>query len=81
MNSSGNGSTPRQGPDGRVDVDKIFREGVEIDRAMRMAFQDACREHKLRGVPLIVYENGKTVEIPPEEIVVPDDDYIENGPI
>jgi hypothetical protein len=64
-----------------VDVDKIFREGVEIDRAMRWAFQDVCKEHKMMGYPLIIYENGKTIEIPPEEIVVPDDDYVQNGPI
>jgi hypothetical protein len=40
-----------------------------------------CFEHKALGFPLVVYENGRTVEIPPEEIVVPDKDYVENGPI
>lgn len=79
MPSSGNGFNNQHAE--RVDADKIFREGVQIDRAMRRAFQDACFRHKQLGVPLVVYKDGKTVEIPPEEIVVPDEDYVENGPI
>jgi hypothetical protein len=82
MSSAGDASEPRTPPAERqADVDKIFREGVELDRAMRRAFRAVCFEHKALGFPLVVYENGRTVEIPPEEIVVPDEDYVENGPI
>ena len=80
MSSSWNESVPRL-PDGRVDVDRVFREGFWVDRAMRAAFRDTCFRHKALGYPLIVYENGKTVEIPPEDIVVPDEDYIITGKI
>jgi hypothetical protein len=80
MQSSGNGSQPTRPPDERVDVDRIFREGVELDRAMRRAFQDVCIENKRLGLPLIVWEDGRTIEIPPEEIEIPSEDYVENGP-
>jgi hypothetical protein len=78
MQSSGNGSSGRSGE--RVDADRIFREGVEIDRAMRRAFRATCLEHKQLGLPLVVCRNGKTIEIPPEEIEIPSEDYVENGP-
>ena len=82
MPNPGDSSKQRKSrTEARVDVDRIFREGVELDRAMRRAFRDVCIEHKQLGYPLIVHEDGRTFEIPPEEIVIPSEDYVENGPI
>jgi hypothetical protein len=53
-----------------VDIDKICREGTLIDQAVANAARDARLLHKRMGVPLVVWQDGKIVEIPPEEIVV-----------
>jgi hypothetical protein len=52
------------------DITKLFREGTEIDKALQEAARDARRLHKQMGVPLVVWQNGRTVLIPPEKIVV-----------
>lgn len=53
-----------------VDVNQICREGTKIDEAVERAARDARLRHKQLGVPLVVWQDGKVVEIPPEEIVV-----------
>lgn len=53
-----------------VSVDEICREGTLIDSAVERAARDARHLHKQLGVPLVVWQDGKVVEIPPEEIVV-----------
>ncbi|MDX1947185.1 MAG: hypothetical protein SFU86_17425 [Pirellulaceae bacterium] len=53
-----------------VDVNQICREGTKIDEAVERAARDARLRHKQMGVPLVVWQDGKVVEIPPEEIVV-----------
>jgi len=53
-----------------VDVDQICQEGTQIDLAVERAARDARLRHKQLGVPLVVWRDGKVVEIPPEEIVV-----------
>lgn len=54
----------------RPDVDRILREGTEITSALERAARQARFEHKLRGIPLVVWIDGKTVHVPPEQIVV-----------
>jgi hypothetical protein len=51
-------------------------DGAEIVRAMKSGVRDALREHKRLGQSIVVWdrENQKIVEIPAEEIVVPDVD-------
>jgi hypothetical protein len=53
-----------------VDIDKLFEEGTAIDEAIAEAGRDARLKHKQLGVPLVVWRDGKVVEIPPEEIIV-----------
>jgi hypothetical protein len=55
----------------RVDIDRVFRERVLVDRALAIAGREAAIRHKALGIPLVVWENGQVVRIPPEEIVVP----------
>jgi hypothetical protein len=52
----------------RKDISKIFQEGTPIDNAILAAGRNAIREHKQKGQPLVVWRDGKTVLIPPEEL-------------
>lgn len=47
--------------------------------ALRRGAQAALRQHKLLGYPIVVWEDGKVVWIPPEEIVLDDDPGAQNG--
>ena len=49
------------------DIDKIFREGTLIDEAMNAAVRDAVQLHKEKGLPLVVWRDGKVVWITAEE--------------
>lgn len=51
-------------------IDQIFAEGKPIDAALRKAARVAQLQHKLAGLPLVVWRNGKVAYIPPEKIKV-----------
>ena len=53
-----------------IDVENVCRERREIDAALDRADRNARLKHKQLGVPLVVWQDGKVVLIPPEEIVV-----------
>jgi hypothetical protein len=63
----------------KPDIDKLFREGVEIDRAMRRAAREVRIENKRLGIPLVIWRDGRTVHVPPDEIVI-DDEPEEQAP-
>lgn len=44
---------------------------IRAEMALKEAVAGAIAEHKRRGYPIVVWRDGKTVSIPPEEIVVP----------
>ena len=54
----------------KVDIEKLFSEGTEIDRALVKAVQKALLEHKRAGNPIAVWQDGEVVWIPAEEIEV-----------
>ncbi len=51
------------------DLDDVFRHPEPILQALREAYYDAIRLHLAYGVPMVFWENGKVVEIPPEQLV------------
>jgi len=51
-------------------ITEMFIEGTKIDEALARAVQLALWRHKQMGVPIVVWRDGKIVEIPPEEIPV-----------
>lgn len=53
------------------DISQLFEDGVEIDRALRRAVRDALRDHKAAGNPVAVWQGGRVVWIPPEELQIP----------
>jgi len=54
----------------KPDIDRLFREGTEIEQAMLRAGREVRRRHKLLGEPIVVWEKGRVVLVPPEKIVV-----------
>lgn len=59
--------------EGTKDIEELFRDGEAIDRALREAVKDAFREHKKLGHPIVVWEDGKVVVVPPDKICIEDE--------
>jgi hypothetical protein len=59
------------------EIDRIFEDDALIERALRKGVRDALRMHKAAGNPIPDWRDGKLVWIPPEEIVIPDDEELE----
>jgi hypothetical protein len=51
-------------------ITEIFEEGTAIDEALARAVRQALRFHKKLGNPIAVWEDGRVVWIPPEQIQV-----------
>jgi hypothetical protein len=56
----------------KKDIDKIFAEGTPIDRALTRAARAALRQHKVNGLPVVEWRDGRVVWIPPEDIRLDD---------
>jgi hypothetical protein len=54
-------------------VTELVHEGTVVDKALRQAVREALLRHKREGNPIVVWEDGKVVWIPPEEITVEDE--------
>lgn len=52
-----------------VDIDQVFADGKAIDRAVRLGVRDALIQHMHAGVSVAVWENGKAVLKPAEEVL------------
>jgi hypothetical protein len=61
--------------DNDKDIAAIFREGTQIKRALQAATREAIKQHKQAGLPMVVWRDGQTVFISPEELeaALPDD--------
>lgn len=60
----------REGMKRPPSIDKIMKDGRLIGAALRQAMRQALRHHKRACVPIAVWRNGKTIEIPPSRISV-----------
>lgn len=54
----------------RPDAKALFADGREIDTALAKAVRAALLEHKRAGNPIAVWQDGRVVWIPPQEIDV-----------
>lgn len=53
------------------DVHRIFVEERElIDEALQKGVRDAVLRHKRDGLPMVIYRDGKTVWVKPENLSV-----------
>jgi len=57
----------------RKDVRAIVRDGSIVDRAIESARERVIRRHKQLGVPLVVWRNGRVVEVAPDSVPTPDE--------
>ncbi len=64
----------------KKDIDAIFADGREIDRALRNAVREAVLRHKLLGNPIAVWRDNKVCWLQPDEIEVPEEDLGEESP-
>ncbi len=51
-----------------INIPEILKDRPRVRKALRDAVQKAIRFHKVMGVPIVVWQDGKVVEIPPEKI-------------
>ncbi len=65
--------------DDKPNIEAIMLDGKSIQRALRQSWISVLTHHKKLGQPVVVWSNGKVVEIPPEEIVIPDLDPPSHG--
>ena len=56
--------------DEKPDIEALFADGREIDAAIAKAVREAILEHKRAGNPIAVWQDGRVVWIPPDEIAV-----------
>jgi hypothetical protein len=52
----------------KKDVSKLFKDGREIDEALRRAVREAVRTHHLLGRSVVGWRDGKIVRVPPGAI-------------
>src|SRR5574341_526431 len=50
----------------RKDPSSILRNGRAIDLAFERAGYDVVRRHRQLGVPLVIWQDGRVVEVPPK---------------
>lgn len=56
-------------PDEPKDIDRIFREQrPRIDEALKQGVREAMIRHKKHGLSVVIYRDGKTVEVKPEDL-------------
>ena len=51
------------------DVNRVFVEdGQLIDEALKQGVRNAMLRHKAAGLPVVIYRDGKTVWVKPEDL-------------
>lgn len=55
--------------DAQKDIHRIFVEGGDvIDEALKQGVREAMVRHKKDGLPVVIYRDGKTVWVKPEDL-------------
>jgi len=52
----------------------VFEDTREVTRRFAVAVREALLDHKRAGNPVAIWRDGKVVIVPPDEIVVWEDD-------
>jgi hypothetical protein len=56
------------------DIESIILDGDIPDRAMVATQRAVILEHRLRGLPLVLWRDGKVVEVPADSVELPEAD-------
>jgi hypothetical protein len=54
------------------DIGTLFKDGAVIDAALASAAEAAVREARMLGRPLVVWQDGRVVELPPDQVPIGD---------
>jgi hypothetical protein len=55
------------------EIEQAFIDGTRIDRAMTAAKHAAVRLHRMHGLPMAFWEDGRVVYVDPHTIEIPED--------
>jgi hypothetical protein len=58
----------------RLDPETMVRDGAAIDRAIIAARRRVIRRHRQLGVPLVIWRDGRVMEVAPESVDLPESD-------
>ena len=58
----------------RRDPAEVLRDGAAIDRAIVRAHRDVVLRHRKLGLPLVIWRDGRVVEVSADIIHLPSDD-------
>jgi hypothetical protein len=50
------------------EIAQILRDGDAIDRAFAAAYRETVLRHRRQGVPLIVWQDGRVVEVSADSV-------------
>ena len=53
------------------DVEAKLRDGMAIDRAIVAAQRRVILRHRQLGIPLVIWRDGRVVEVPPDSVELP----------
>ena len=56
------------------DIAAVLRDGAAIDHAIEAAGYAVVRRHRQLGLPLVIWQDGQVIEVPPESVWIPGDD-------
>lgn len=54
------------------EVERVLRDGAALDRAIVAARARVIRRHRLLGLPLVVWRDGRVVKLEPGSVELPD---------
>jgi hypothetical protein len=60
--------------DQRKTISELLDDAEGMEAALRRGVRAALRQHKALGNPVVFFEEGRTVVVPPEELVIPEED-------
>lgn len=55
-------------------IERLLVETNLPERAMVATQRAVILEHRLRGLPLVLWRDGKVVEVPADEVELPEED-------
>lgn len=58
----------------KLDPETMVRDGAAIDRAIIAARRRVIRRHRQLGIPLVIWRDGRVIEVAPESVDLPESD-------
>jgi hypothetical protein len=53
------------------DIERVIRDGAAIDQAIVAARRRVIQRHRQTRVPLVIWREGRVIEVPPESVELP----------